>query len=66
MEEVTIYRFQLEAIKEALRVTANAHNCRDLVTCHDRMVSQAEQFAINALNGEKDKRVMYGIKNPTT
>lgn len=50
MEEITIYRFQLESIKEALRVTANIH---------DRMVRQAEKYAENALNGEKDIEVYY-------
>ena len=62
MEEITIYKFQLEAIKEALRVTANIHNSRKtLETCHDRMVVQAEKYAENALKGEKDKVVRYGI-----
>jgi hypothetical protein len=28
-------------------------------TCHDRMVRQAEQYANNALNGEKDVKVDY-------
>lgn len=60
MEEITIYKHQLESIREALRVTANIHNSRkNKETCHDRMVIQAEQYAENALNGEKDKRVPY-------
>lgn len=64
MEEITIYKFQLEAIKEALRVTANIHNSRKtLETCHDRMVVQAEKYADNALKGEKDKVVRYGIRD---
>lgn len=64
MEEITIYKFQLEAIKEALRVTANIHNSRKkLETCHDRMVVEAEKYAENALNGEKDKVVRYGIRD---
>lgn len=57
MEEVVIYRFQLESIHDALRVTANIHNSRQRETCHDRMVAQAELYAKNALAGEKDKRV---------
>lgn len=66
MEEITIYRFQLEAIAEALRVVANSYDCREQKTCLDRMVTQAEQYAKNALNGEKDKTVLYGIRsNPT-
>jgi hypothetical protein len=63
MEEITIYKFQLEAIKEALRVTANIHDSRNKSkkgrTCHDRMITQAEQYAINALNSEKDIIVKY-------
>lgn len=59
MEEIKIYRFQLEAIKEALRVSANAMGCRNKETCLDRMVTQAEQYADNALKGEIDKRVPY-------
>lgn len=59
MEEIRIYKFQLEAIKEALRVTANIHNSRKGETCHDRMVRQAEQYAINALEGNYKKQVSY-------
>jgi hypothetical protein len=63
MEEVIIYKFQLEAIKEALRVTANVYHTRDKTkdgrTCLDRMVTQAEQYAINALEGNKDTEVPY-------
>ena len=59
MEEITIYKFQLESIVEALRLTANYNNSREGKTCYDRMVRQAEQFALNALNGEKDKEVKY-------
>jgi hypothetical protein len=63
MEEITIHKFQLKEIAEALRITANIHNSRDKnkegETCHDRMVRQAEQYANNALNGEKDVKVDY-------
>lgn len=59
MEEITIYKFQLEAIKEALRVTANSYRMRKKETALDRMVTQAEQYAKNALKGEKDKIVDY-------
>ena len=63
MEEITIYKFQLEAIKEALRVTANIHDSRNKnkkgETCHDRMVRQAEKYAENALEGKKDVEVRY-------
>lgn len=59
MKEVVIYEFQLEAIRNALRLVANVYDCRNNETCMDRMVTQAEQYAINALNGEKDKYVKY-------
>lgn len=59
MEEITIYKFQLETIIEALRITSNIHNSSKGKTCHDRQVRQALEFAKNALNGEKDKRVKY-------
>ncbi len=44
MEELTIYKFQLEEQK----------------TCMDRMVTQAYKFAENALAGNKDKEARYG------
>ena len=59
MEEVIIYKFQLEAIQDALRLTANIHDSRKGETCFDRQVRQAEKYAENALNGEADKRVNY-------
>ena len=59
MEEITIYKFQLEA----LRITANIHKSRDRMkkdrTCHDRIVTQAEQYANNALEGKKEVEVNY-------
>jgi hypothetical protein len=65
MEEITIYKFQLEAIKDALRITANIHDSRNTTkkgrTCHDRMVAQAEKFAENALKHEKDVTVRYSM-----
>jgi hypothetical protein len=59
MKEVVIYEFQLKAIAEALRLTANIYDCRENKTCYDRMVTQSEQYALNALKGEKDTRVRY-------
>lgn len=59
MKEIVIYEFQLQSIYEALRVIANAYDCRKNDTCAHRMVTQAEQYALNALKGEKDKRVRY-------
>jgi len=57
MEEITIYRFQLEAIKDALRITANIHHSSKRVTCHDRQVMQGYHYAENALAGQKDREV---------
>jgi len=63
MEEIVIYKYQLEVILEALRITANIHNSRKtLETCHDRQVVQAERFAENALSGKIDEKVPYGVK----
>lgn len=59
MEEVVIYRFQLEKILEALRITSNIHNSTKGETCHDRQVRQAYQYAKNAINGEPEKKVSY-------
>ena len=61
MEEITIYRFQLETMIEALRITSNIHSCSKNITCHDRQVNQAIQYGKNALEGKKDERVIYGL-----
>ena len=59
MEEITIYKFQLDVIVNALRITSNIHNSTNCTTSHDRQVTQALEYANNALSGEKDKRVPY-------
>lgn len=59
MKEIIIYRFQLEKILEALRITSNIHNSTKGETCHDRQVRVAFQYAKNALNGEYNKQVSY-------
>ncbi len=59
MKKIEIYKFQLQAIKEALRITANIHKSRDGKTCFDRQVRQAEKYAENALNGMIDIQVDY-------
>ena len=59
MEEITIYKFQLETIIEALRITSNIHESSKGKTCHDRQVRRALQFAKNALEGKKDVEVRY-------
>lgn len=58
MEEIVIYEFQLETIKNALRLTANIYDCRGKKTCFDREVMQSIAFVDNALSGEKDKEVL--------
>lgn len=59
MEEIKIYKFQLETIIEALRITSNIHESSKGVTCHDRQVRQAYEYAKNALNGQIDIQVKY-------
>jgi hypothetical protein len=59
MEEIKIYRFQLETIIETLRITSNIHGSEKGITCFDRQVRQALQYAKNALEGLKDVRVKY-------
>lgn len=59
MEEITIFKFQLEAIKEALRLTNNIHDCQKGVTCFDRQVRQSYKYAENALQGKKETKVNY-------
>lgn len=59
MEEITIYKFQLEQIIDALRITSNIHESSQGFTCHDRQVRQAYQYAKNALVGKKDVEVNY-------
>ncbi len=59
MEEITIYKFQLETIIEALRITSNIHHSHLGVTCHDRQVRQSLKYAQNAVDGKKDETVKY-------
>lgn len=64
MEEITIYKFQLDTIIEALRITSNIHDSSKGVTCHDRQVRQALKYAENAAKGQKDIKISYatGLK----
>jgi hypothetical protein len=57
MEEITMYKFQLEAIKDALRLTANLNDCRGRVTAYDRSIMQSITFVDNALLGKINERV---------
>jgi len=64
MEEIVIYKYQLETIQNALRIAANVHNSRNMKketgrTCFDRQVCQAEKFTDNALEGDYKKEVNY-------
>lgn len=59
MEKIEIYKFQLESIQEALRMTSNIHDSRLGETCFDRTVRKAYQYANNALEGKIDERVNY-------
>ncbi len=59
MEEITIYKYQLEEIIEAFRLTNNIYHTRDKKTCYDRIVTRAEQYAQNAIEGKKDRKVGY-------
>jgi len=59
MEEITIYKFQLETIIDALRLTSNLNESSKGETCYDRQVRQAYKYAQNALSGKKDERVPY-------
>ena len=59
MEEIVIYKYQLEKILDALRITSNIYNCRKGETCHDRQVRQAYKYAENALKGEHKTEVSY-------
>ena len=58
-EVVTIYKFQLDEISDALRITSNIHKCAKKETCHDRTVTRAWGYAKNALEGKKDEHVGY-------
>jgi len=60
MEEITIYKFQLENIIDALRLTSRIHNSKSGETCFDRQVRDAHQYAKNALDGKKDIEVRFG------
>jgi hypothetical protein len=66
MDEVTIYRYQLDAIQDALRLASNIHDSQRGETCFDRCIRQSKQFAENAQAGEYKRRVNYitGKNNP--
>lgn len=57
MEEITIYKYQLEAIKEALRMAANYGECRKLASCYDRDVMHAVAIVDKVLEGGYKERI---------
>ena len=59
MEEIIIYKFQLESIIDALRITSRIHESSKGATCHDRQVRQALQIAKNVLENKKEIQVNY-------
>jgi hypothetical protein len=60
MEEVKIYKFQLKAIQNALRLTKQIYvDDKEEETCYARQVKQAKLYAENALNNDIDKHVPY-------
>jgi len=59
MEELKIYKFQAESIKEALRIVANVLNSRDRETSLDRSVMVATELIENVIKKTPDKRVKH-------
>ena len=59
MEEIIIYKFQLEAIENALRLADNVYNKIGIETCLGRQIKQANRYAKNALEGNKEWNVDY-------
>lgn len=54
MEKIEIYKFQMEEIEEALRLTSNIHDSKKKETSFDRTVYKAHKYAKNAINGNID------------
>jgi hypothetical protein len=57
MDELKIYKFQLEQLKDTLRLVANVLDSRKKETCLDRDIMVSIAMVDNALSGEIDKRV---------
>lgn len=57
MDELKIYKFQLEQIKDTLRIVANLLNSRTKETSLDRDIMVSIGMIDNALNGEIDNSV---------
>lgn len=58
MDEIIIYKYQLKAIQNALRLTININECYKVEgqTCFDRQILKAKLFVDNALNGKIDEQ----------
>jgi len=56
MEEITVYKYQLELIENALRLTNNINKCSNKKdqTSFDRDVVQALGTVKNLINGDKE------------
>ena len=54
MEEIIVYKYQLEIIEQALRLTNNICNCKDKTTSFDRDVVQAYKTVQNLTKGDKE------------
>ena len=58
MKEIIIYKYQLKAIQNALRLAININECykTESQTCFDRQMIKAKLFVDNALNEKIDEQ----------
>ena len=58
MDEITIYKYQLKAIQNALRLAITINECYKIEsqTCFDRQMLKAKLFVDNALSGKIDEK----------
>lgn len=56
MEELMIYKFQAEEIKDALRMVSTAFKCQSKTTCLDRTVCRAQEMIEKVLATSKKKQ----------
>jgi hypothetical protein len=61
MKELIIYEFQLEEIKEALRMVSNVLGCNSKETCLDRTVCKARAFTELVLTGQNTEENMRKV-----
>jgi len=55
MEEILIYKYQLEAIKDTLRMTANVLKSHSKETCLDRCIMKSIEMVDDTLKKSKTK-----------